>query len=209
MKKILFLLLLISGYSYGQELPGRYKLVLDTSKNTGNVDLSDYAKKDELDSFAKKSDLTGLAKSSTLSNYVTTTALNSKLPNLTDYLTNAAAKSTFAPVIHTHDEYVSKRLSFTPLQTASYTLTATDESKWIDINCPNGCSVNLPNPSIYQSGTQIIISNLGNGRVQFTPAKGVRILTEKNGIALTSINAVATVVVKNADTYQILGSINP
>lgn len=215
--KYIFFLLLISSTTYGQ-ISGRYILVPDTSKTVGNVDLSGYAKKADLDSFVtasdltgflKASDLTGYAKTSTLSNYVTTTVLNTKLPNLTDYLTATSAKTSFAPIVHTHDEYISKLISFTPVQTASFTLTAAHATKWIDVNCPSGCSVNLPNPSIFQPGTQILISNIGTGRVQFSPAAGVRILTEKNGIALTNINAIATLVVKNSDTWQISGSINP
>ncbi|GEO08779.1 hypothetical protein [Segetibacter aerophilus] len=195
-KNIVFLLLLLSATAEAQKKSGSKPTVKSSVALSGA-----YAKRSDLVEYVKAEDLKSYLDSS-LVDVVTADTLE-------NYLQVSTANKSFASTIHIHKDYFSKQIVFAPVQRGSYTLTAQDDGRWIDIDCPKKCTVILPSPALFKPGTQITISNIGGTRVEFSPVPGVRILTEGNAIALTGLNAIATIVVKNADTYQIAGSITP
>lgn len=78
-------------------------------------------------------------------------------------------------------------------KTASYTLTLDDRQKLIRMNVASGNILTVPQ-LVYQTGTQILVAQMGAGQTTISPAVGVSLLSNGSKYKLSAQYSLATLI---------------
>jgi hypothetical protein len=92
----------------------------------------------------------------------------------------------------------------------TYTLIASDATKLVTLSNAGGITLTLP-PSVFSTGQQINLAQLGAGQVTFAAGVGVTIVSTGATVAAPKINkqyGAATAICTAANTFLVVGSLS-
>lgn len=101
-------------------------------------------------------------------------------------------------------------LSFNAQTGTTYTLVASDSAKLVTLSNASGITLTVP-PSVFSTGNQIHIQQIGAGQVTFAQGSGVTITSTGATASAPKLRAqysAATVICTGSNTFTILGDLS-
>lgn len=120
------------------------------------------------------------------------------------------AKNSGTDLDFTWVEQDDTTLSFNAQTGTTYTLVASDSAKLVTLSNASGITLTVP-PSVFSTGNQIHIQQIGAGQVTFAQGSGVTITSTGATASAPKLRAqysAATVICTGSNTFTILGDLS-